>query len=308
VSLRIGVIGVGYLGQHHARIFSELEDVELVGVADCDAGRAEEIAAKYECTGFSDWRALVAKCDAITVVTPTTTHHEIALACLQADRDVFIEKPITESLEEAREIITEADSRGRILQVGHLERYNPGIVAARGMIQEPKFIEAERLSPFLGRGTDVDITLDLMIHDIDIVTGIVQSPVKSISATGDRVLTGKIDAAKAWIEFENGCKALVAASRLAPEKVRRLQVHQKGSYISIDYQTQEVRRYFKDAAGIAFDVIKPESREPLKEELKDFVSCVSSRICPRVSGREAVQALEIVLTINEMIEQEEKIR
>jgi len=308
VSLRIGVIGVGYLGQHHARIFSELEDVELIGVADRDAGRAEEIAARYGCTGFPDWRALVAKCDAISVVTPTTTHHEIALACLQADRDVFIEKPITESLEEAREIITEADSRGRILQVGHLERYNPGIVAARGLIREPRFIEAERLSPFLGRGTDVDITLDLMIHDIDIVTGIVQSPVKSISATGDRVLTGKIDAAKAWIEFENGCKALVTASRLATEKVRRLQVHQEGSYISIDYQTQEVRRYFKDAAGIAFDVIKPESREPLKEELKDFVSCVSGRTCPRVSGREAMQALEIVLTINELIKQQEKIR
>jgi predicted dehydrogenase len=303
VSLRIGVIGVGYLGQHHARIFSELEGVELFGVADRDTARAGEIAGKFGCASFPDWRDLVAGSDAVSIVTPTTTHHEIALACLQAGRDVFIEKPITESLAEAREIIAEADKQGRILQVGHLERYNPGIVAASALIKQPRFIEAERLSPFLGRGTDVDITLDLMIHDIDIVTGMVQSKVKSISAAGDRVLTGKIDAAIAWIEFENGCKALITASRLATEKVRRLKVHQEESYISVDYQSQEVRRYFKDATGIAFDVIRPESREPLKEELKDFVSCVQSRSCPRVSGREAMQALEVVLEINELLKQ-----
>jgi predicted dehydrogenase len=308
VSLRIGVIGVGYLGQHHARIFSELEDVELVGVADRDTTRAEEIAGKYGCAAFREWKDLVAKSDALSIVTPTTTHYEIALVCLRAGRDVFIEKPITESLEEAREIIAEADSRGRILQVGHLERYNPAIVAAASLIGDPKFIEAERLSPFLGRGTDVDITLDLMIHDIDIVTGMVQSKVKRISAAGDRVLTGKIDAAKVWIEFENGCKALVTASRLSTEKVRRLKVHQEDSFISIDYQSQEVKRYFKAASGIACDVVKPESKEPLKEELKDFVSCVSSRACPRVSGREATQALEIVLRINEMLNEEKKIR
>ena len=299
--LRIGVIGVGYLGQHHARIFAGLEDVELAGVADADKARADEIAAKYGCPSFGDWKELAGQCDAVSIVTPTTTHHEIALACLKAGKDVFIEKPITESLEEAHEIISEADAKGRILQVGHLERYNPGIVAAAGLIHQPKFIEAERLSPFLGRGIDVDITLDLMIHDIDIVTGFVQSGVRSISAAGDRVITGKIDAATAWIEFDNGCKALVTASRLAAEKVRRLRVHQQDSYISIDYQSQEVRRYYKDAAGLAFDVIRPESREPLREELKDFVACVQGRSCPRVSGREAAQALEIVLRINEML-------
>jgi len=303
VSLRIGVIGVGYLGQHHARIFAGLEDVELVGVSDANRARSEEIAATYGCASFDDWKELAGQCDAVSIVTPTTTHHKIALACLKAGKDVLIEKPITENLEEARELISEADAGNRILQVGHLERYNPGIVAAAELIHEPRFIEAERLSPFLGRGTDVDITLDLMIHDIDIVTGFVQSAVKSISATGDRVLTGKIDAAKAWIEFENGCKALITASRLATEKVRRLKVHQKDTFISIDYQSQEVRKYFKDANGIAFDVIRPESREPLKEELKDFVSCVLGRSCPRVSGREATQALEIVLNINEMLKQ-----
>lgn len=301
--LRIGVIGVGYLGQHHARIFAELEKVELVGVSDADTARADEIAAKYRCPSFADWKELAGQCDAVSIVTPTTTHFEIASACLKAGKDVFIEKPITENLEEARELIRQADAGSRILQVGHLERYNPAIVAASELVHEPRFIEAERLSPFLGRGTDVDITLDLMIHDIDIVTGFVQSAVKSISATGDRVLTGKIDAAKAWIEFDNGCKALVTASRLATEKSRRLKIHQQDTFISVDYQTQEVRKYFKDASGIAFDVIRPESREPLKEELNDFVSCVLGRSCPRVSGREAAQALEIVLKINEMLRQ-----
>ena len=303
MSLRIGVIGVGYLGQHHVRIFSELEDVTLTGIFDLDAARAGEIARKFGCRAYDDLEDLIAVSDAVSIVTPTTTHHKIALACLKAGKDIFIEKPITENLEEAREIITEADLRGRILQVGHLERYNPAIVAATALIRAPQFVEAERLSPFLGRGTDVDITLDLMIHDIDIVTGIVQSGVKSISAVGDRVLTGKVDAAKAWLEFNNGCKALVTASRLAAEKVRRLKVHQEDAFISVDYQSQEVRRYFKDATGIAFDVIRPESREPLKEELKDFVSCISGRSCPIVSGREAMQALEIVLRINEQLSQ-----
>ncbi|HYQ47434.1 MAG TPA: Gfo/Idh/MocA family oxidoreductase [Thermodesulfovibrionales bacterium] len=301
--LRIGIIGVGYLGQHHARIFAGLENVELVGVADADGVRSQEVAAKYGCASFGGWKELAGQCDAVSIVTPTTTHYGIASACLRAGKDVFIEKPITENLEEAWELIREADAGNRILQVGHLEPYNPAIVAASGLVHEPRFIEAERLSPFLGRGTDVDITLDLMIHDIDIVTGFVQSAVRSVSAAGDRVLTGKIDAAKAWIEFENGCKALVTASRLATEKVRMLKVHQQDTFISIDYQTQEVRKYFKDAGGIAFDVIRPENREPLREELKDFVSCVLGRSCPRVSGREAAQALEIVLKINEMLKQ-----
>ncbi len=301
--LRVGVIGVGYLGQHHARIFAGLDDVELAGVADVNKARADEIAAAYGCASFDDWNEVVERSDAVSIVTPTTTHHEIARACLLAGRDVFIEKPITERLDEARELISMADAGNRILQVGHLERYNPGIVAAAGLIQKPRFIEAERLSPFLGRGTDVDITLDLMIHDVDIVTGLVQSPVISISAVGDRVLTGKIDAVKAWIEFDNGCKALITASRLSAEKVRRLRIHQEDAFISVDYQTQEVRKYYKGDAGIAFDVISPENREPLREELKDFVSCVRGRSCPRVSGREATQALEIVLRINDLLKQ-----
>jgi predicted dehydrogenase len=221
--------------------------------------------------------------------------------CLNAGKDLFIEKPITDRLDEARDIIEAAEKNNLILQVGHLERYNPAMIAAMEMIRAPKFIEAERLSPFLGRGIDVDVTLDLMIHDIDIVLNIVRSEVKEIRATGGSVMTDKIDVAKAWLEFENGCKALIAASRLAPEKMRMLRIHQEDAYISVDYQSQEVRRYFKRGTDISFDVVKPENKEPLKEELSDFVSCVRMRKRPMVSGKEAMDALEIVLKINEML-------
>ena len=301
MAVRVGVIGVGYLGQHHARIFSGLEGVELVGVADTETLKAGEIADKHGCKPFADYTDLVGACDALSIVTPTTTHHAIAMVCLNAGKDLFIEKPITESLEEARDIIEAAEKNGLILQVGHLERYNPAIVAATGMIKAPKFIEAERLSPFLGRGTDVDVTLDLMIHDIDIVLSMVRSKVKEIRATGDSVMTGKIDVVKAWLEFESGCKALITASRLATEKSRKLRIHQEDSYISVDYQSQEVRRYFKHGTDISFDVVKSENKEPLKEELRDFISCVQSRRRPLVSGNEALDALEVVLKISEML-------
>jgi len=301
VAVRVGVIGVGYLGQHHARIFSGIDGVELVGVADTETVQAGKIAEKYGCKPFADYTDLVDACDALSIVTPTTAHHAIAMVCLNAGKDLFVEKPITESLEEAREIIEAAEKNGLILQVGHLERYNPAIVAAAEMIKAPKFIEAERLSPFLGRGTDVDVTLDLMIHDIDIVLSMVRSKVKEIRATGDSVITGKIDVVKAWLEFESGCKALVTASRLATEKSRKLRIHQEDSYISIDYQSQEVRRYFKHGTDVSFDVVKSENKEPLKEELRDFISCLQSRRKPVVTGKEALDALEIVLKISEML-------
>ena len=301
MTVRVGVIGVGYLGQHHARIFSELEGVELLGVADAESKKAGEIADKYGCRSFTEYADLIEACDALSIVTPTTTHHAIAMECLNAGKDLFIEKPITERLDEAKDIMEAAEKNRLILQVGHLERYNPAIIAATEMVKAPKFIEAERLSPFLGRGIDVDVTLDLMIHDIDIVLSLVRSKVKEIRATGDSIMTGKVDVAKAWLEFENGCKALITASRLATEKMRKLRVHQEDSYISIDYQSQEVRRYFKRGADISFDVVKPENKEPLKEELRDFISCIQSRKRPMVSGKEAMDALEIVLKINEML-------
>ncbi|MDA8433936.1 MAG: Gfo/Idh/MocA family oxidoreductase [Nitrospiraceae bacterium] len=300
--LRIGVIGVGYLGRHHARIYSELEGVSLAAVADADQSRGKEIAEQYGCKYFPSYPELLPLCDAVSIVTPTTTHHAVAIECLAAGKDVLVEKPITVTIEEADDLIEEAKKRARILQVGHLERYNPGLLAAAGMIQKPHFVESERISPFLGRGTDVDVTLDLMIHDIDIVLSIIQSEPVEIRAIGERVLTDKVDVAKAWIEFENGCKALITASRLAQEKLRRLRVFQRDSFVSVDYQNHEVRRYYKEGSGIACDVANPEKKEPLKEELKDFVQCVRTRSRPKVSGVEARDALRIALRITEMVD------
>lgn len=299
--VRIGVIGVGYLGRHHARIYSELKEAELMAVADADSGRAGEIAGTYGCRSFSKYTDLFASCDAVSIVTPTTTHYEVAIDCLRAGKDVLIEKPITAALEEGEDLIQEAAKRNLILQVGHLERYNPGIIAASKMIREPWFVESERLSPFLGRGADVDVTLDLMIHDIDIVMSIVQAKLTDIRAVGESVLTEKIDLAKVWLEFENGCKAMLTASRLSPEKQRRLTVFQKESFVSVDYQDHEVRRYFKKGPDMSVDVVKPEKKEPLREELKDFIHCVETRTRPKVSGREGLEALRVILKINKMV-------
>lgn len=301
MAIRVGVIGVGYLGQHHARIYSGIEDTELTAVVDIDKKRADEFAEKYGCESYSDYRDILDKVDALSIVTPTTSHYCIALDCLKAGKDILIEKPITVNVRDADKLITESKKRGCIIQVGHLERYNPAMLAASGMVKEPMFIESERLSPFLGRGTDVDVTLDLMIHDIDIILSLISLPVKEIRAVGAKVLTNKIDVAKVWLEFENGCVALITASRLSPEKQRRLKIFQKDSYISIDYQSSEIKRYFRTKEGISFDVKKPENKEPLREELKDFVSCVKERRRPRVSAVEGREALKIVLEITEMI-------
>jgi len=319
LTVRVGVIGVGYLGQHHARIFSEIDDAELIAVADIVKKRADVYAEKYRCESYTNYRGILHEVDALSIVTPTTTHYSIALDCIKAGKDILIEKPITMNVKEADKLINEAEKRDCIIQVGHLERYNPVVLAASEMIKKPLFIESERLSPFLGRGTDVDVTLDLMIHDIDIILAIMgqqSNPplppftkggrggiinIKDIKAVGAKVLTDKIDAAKAWLEFENGCTALATVSRLSPEKQRRLKVFQKDSYISVDYQSSEIKRYFKTEEGISFDVTKPEKREPLREELKDFINCVKERRKPTVSAVEGREALKIVLEISEII-------
>jgi predicted dehydrogenase len=301
LAVKVGVIGVGYLGQHHARIYSGLENAKLIGVADIDHARADSVAAKYGCTAYHAYKDLIADVDALSIVTPTTDHYAVARDCLKERRDILIEKPITTTVREADALIREAKKTGRLIQVGHLERYNPAILAAYGMIREPIFIESERVSPFLGRGTDVDVTLDLMIHDIDIMLSLVPLPVKQIRAVGVPVLTDRIDAAMAWLEFENGCAAFAAVSRVAPEKQRRLKVFQKDSCISIDYQEAEITRSFRKGSGISTEVRKPEKKEPLREELKDFIRCVQTRKQPKVSAAEGRNALKVAMEITKKI-------
>ncbi len=306
--VRIGVIGVGYLGQHHARIYSEIEDVALIAAVDIVTNKANRAAEQYGCKAYYNYKEILNEVDALSIVTPTPTHYDIALDCIKAGKDILIEKPITENIKEADELINEAEKRGCILQVGHLERYNPAVLAASEMINKPLFIESERLSPFLGkggRGTDIDVTLDLMIHDVDIILSLITLPVKELRAVGAEVLTDKIDVAKAWLKFDNGCIALATVSRLSPEKQRRLKVFQKDSYILIDYMNSEVKQYFRNEEGtISSLMIKPENKEPLKEELKDFIRCIKTRERPKVSGIEGRNALRVVLEISEVIKRQ----
>ncbi|GBE36929.1 4-carboxy-2-hydroxymuconate-6-semialdehyde dehydrogenase [bacterium BMS3Bbin07] len=304
MGIRVAVIGTGYLGRHHARVFSEIEETELVGVVDIDEGRAGEIAEQCGCQAFINYRDVLPYVDALSIVTPTTTHHEIAMSSLQAGKDLLVEKPFTRTIEEAEGLIAEAESSGRIIQVGHLERFNPVVLYIEDKLKGPRFFEAERLSPFLGRGTDVDITLDLMIHDIDIILSLCRSPIIDIRAVGAKVLTDKIDVAKAWLEMEDGTKALVTASRLSPEKKRILKVFQDSEYIMLDYQSLEIFRHNKDSSGtIRREEIKLDYSEPLKEELKDFARCVMNRRQPRVTARDGLEALRVALEINRKIEE-----
>jgi len=301
LSLKVGVIGVGYLGRHHARIYSEMEGADLVAVVDTDEKRAGTFAEKYGCAAYSDFREILPQVDAVSIVTPTLSHYFIALECLRAGKDILVEKPITGIVREADELIVESAKRGCILQVGHLERYNPAVTHAFEVIREPKFIESERLSPFLGRGTDVDVTVDLMIHDVDIILGLVSAPVVEMKAVGARVMTDKIDFAKAWLEFDNGCTAVLTASRVSPEKQRTMKIFQKDCCLSIDYQRCEIRRHHRTTEGMLSDSIRFDTKEPLREELEDFVCCVKERRRPRVSGIEGKEALKLVLDITEMI-------
>jgi predicted dehydrogenase len=299
--IKVGIIGVGSIGTHHARIFSGLNDVELVGVVDSDFNRARKIASEYNCKAFKDHTEILDSVNTVSIAVPTTLHYMIAMDCLKNNKDIFIEKPITSTLEESEKLISEADKKNLIIQVGHLERFNSGVSLISSMIQGPRFIESSRLSPFPGRGTDVDVTLDLMIHDIDIILSLVRSDIAELRATGSRVLTTNLDIAYAWIEFKNGCIAEVVASRIADNKIRQLKVFQQDSYLNLDYLTQKVTSFRKLGDKVKKEVKKPEEREPLKEQMISFIECISSRKRPLVSAIEGKEALHIALQISELI-------
>lgn len=302
VPIKTGVIGVGYLGQHHARIYSELENVELAAVVDSDRRRAEEIAARHGTKAYSDYRDALGEFQAVSIAAPTSNHFGIAMDCLRAGIDILVEKPITVTVTEADALVDEAEKLGRIIQVGHLERFNPAVVELERLIGAPEFIESERVSPFVGRSTDVDVTLDLMIHDIDIIMSLMKgSTIRDIKVLGARVLTDKIDIAKAWLEFDNGVAALITASRISSETRRELKIYERDSFVVLDYKDRKIVRYLKMPEGISTLPVEVEDREPLKEEIADFVNCVATRRRPRVSGMEGREALKIAMRISEMI-------
>ena len=306
---KVGVVGVGYLGQHHARIYSELKECELVGVADVNPERAREIAKKHKTQSFASFEELLGKVDAVSIVAPTIEHHRIAKAFLSSGVDVLLEKPITVTVDEADDLVGLADKDGRIFQVGHLERFNSAVTKMVELTTTPKFIECNRLSPFPDRSTDVDVVLDLMIHDIDIILSLVGSPVKYIHAVGIPVISHNVDIANARMEFESGCVANITSSRISLKKERKIRLFQPDTYISLNYQDQEIYAYHripnkKDPEGkpdIVGGKVKVEKKEPLKAELEAFLHCVRTRTRPLVSGHEGREALKVAMRVQEEI-------
>jgi predicted dehydrogenase len=242
------VVGAGHMGRYHAEKFAARSDCELVALADVDSGRAEALAAKLGCPAVRDYRSLFGKADAAVVSVPTERHHEVAGACLQAGLHVLVEKPIAADLREAEDLIRVAREKGRVLQVGHVERYNASFRALSARMQRPLFIDAERLSGFKQRGADVDVVLDLMIHDLDLCLALARAEVSHVSACGFRVLTPDIDIANARIEFADGCVASLSASRVSQAPLRKLRVFQTDLYVSADLQAGKLR-YVKQARG-----------------------------------------------------------
>jgi predicted dehydrogenase len=322
--LRVGVIGVGHLGSLHAKLLAEIPDVMLAGVHDADADRARSVSAETRSRAFGTIAELLAEVDAVTVATPTTSHAEVAEQAFTAGRDVFIEKPITETVAEADRLCAVARETGRILQVGHIERFNPAILALDGYTITPLFIESHRLAQFKPRGTDVPVVLDLMIHDIDLILSFVDSPVERIDANGVAVVSDTIDIANARLQFENGCVANVTASRISQRRMRKMRMFQPNGYISLDFSEglAEVYRLLGDekdgaAGGMTLGEIgvgdrkrrivyeQPEVKEvnALKHELELFVRAVRSRSRPVVSGEDARRALDVAQKIMHTIHQ-----
>ncbi len=306
-NIRVGVIGVGHVGQHHARIYRELRGVELAGVADIDPEALRAVRGLLQVPTFHDYRELFDRVDGVSVSVPTHLHAPIARDCLERGVDVLVEKPLAETLEEAEELTDLAKRRDRILQVGHVERFNGAVRALHRIVKSPGFIECHRLSPFPQRSTDVDVILDLMIHDIDIILSLVKSPVSQVSAVGVPVLTDRVDIANARLEFGSGCVANVTASRVSAERVRKIRIFQPDTYISLDYAHQEITLYRRLPADPASDPPQPprivreevavEKEEPLRMELTSFLSSVRDRTRPEVSGEEAVEALRVASQI-----------
>jgi predicted dehydrogenase len=304
MSLRIAVIGVGYLGRHHARILSDLPGVELVAVVDTNRARAEEIAEVRKTRPLVDYREVVGQVDAVTVAVPTERHLEIAFPLLRAGLPVLVEKPMARSLAEADAMIAAAREAGVPLAVGHTERFNPAVAEARPLLADPRFIEVHRLGTFPERSLDIDVVFDLMIHDLDVLLSLVASDVESIEAVGVPVLTERVDIANARLRFANGCIANLTASRISRDRVRRIRFFQHSAYLSIDYTAQkiEVWRLVKtDGAmpsiqGGAVEVVQ---EEPLKRELVDFIDAVRTGRGPAVPGEDGRRALELATRIVE---------
>ena len=299
----VAVVGVGQFGQNHARIYHEVPDAKLVGVYDTNSARAAEIAQVHGCSAFASLDELAGQVQAASVAVPTEHHAQVACRLLEAGIDVLVEKPIARTIAEADQIIATAERHKRVLQVGHLERFNPAVEAACGIARSPLFFEAHRLSAFSPRSLDVDVVMDLMIHDLDIVLSLVESDVEEVRAVGLAVLSPKFDIANVRIAFHNGCVANFTASRVSTERVRKLRWFQPQEYISVDYTRQ-------DAVVIAVErksgmpllshrQLNPKQQEPLRRQLESFLECVRERREPEISGQQGRRALDLAHQIQQ---------
>jgi predicted dehydrogenase len=304
--VRVAVIGAGYLGKYHAEKYASMEDVELVCVVDVDSSLAMEVAGRYGAEYATDFRTVTDRVDAVSVVVPTVFHAEVTAPLLEAGIHVMLEKPVTVTVEEADRLISIAERRGVILQAGHMERFNPAVKLLMERVSNPLFIEAHRISGFKGRATDVDVVLDLMIHDIDIVQHIVRSPLREIRAAGVPVLTPNVDIANVRLMFENGCTANLTASRISLSDMRRIRVFEPGCYISADCMEKSNLVVRKELSGDAASAIVPElkqhtEKDNLMAELRSFIDAVLGRGEVVVSGVDGRNALETALEINRVI-------
>lgn len=306
--IAVGVIGVGHLGKFHAAKYAAMSEAELVGVVDVDPAQADRVARDCGTRAFGDYRELLGQVEAVSVVVPTVHHYQVARDCLEQGVDIMLEKPMTTTLAEADQLIALAEAGGRILQVGHIERYNPAVIALEGLLTRPLFIESHRIHMFKPRGLDVDVVLDLMIHDIDIILSIVDSPISSIHTVGVPVVTPITDIANARIIFENGCTANITVSRISKDNIRRLRIFQPKSYISVDYEKKSLMMIrLKDELnelGLPqeeiINIALPE-QDALEAELRDFVSNVRERTTPKVSGVQGRLALTVAQEIMQQI-------
>lgn len=321
--IKIGVIGVGHLGSLHVKMFSTIDSVKLTGVFDADSERAKNVAKEFQTNSFNSIEELLEKVDAVSIATPTSTHHAVALKALNAGKHVFIEKPITETIEQAEDLVLKAREKNLKIQVGHIERFNPALLSIDQLKLQPLFIESHRLAQFNPRGTDVAVIHDLMIHDIDIILSLVKSKVTNIAANGVAVVTNNIDIANARIQFENGCVANVTASRISASKMRKMRLFQRNAYISLNFLegTTEVYRLIDindnttpstmllgmvDSANKKIIYNKPPRKEvnALKYELELFIDCIANDKEPEVTAEDGKRALEVAHEIIKKIDEQ----
>jgi predicted dehydrogenase len=307
--IRTAVIGVGYLGRFHAQKYAVLPHSQLVAVVDSDAEARERVASELGCRAFPHHQGILGEVDAVSIATPTASHYRIARDCLERGLHVLVEKPVTETPEQARELVGAAERAGRILQVGHLERFNPAIRALEGTLGTPRFIESHRLAPFRERGTDVNVVLDLMIHDIDLIQSIVRSEIVSIDAVGTSVFSPGLDIANARIRYANGCVANTTASRVSMKTERKLRLFQDDAYVSIDLQQKILTVVRKPPAGsgampgqVSIEERTYEQGDALQQEIEAFLDSISEGRPPVVSGSDGLRALETALAITGLVQ------